>query len=124
MDKNSPRDKSLRRGAIWQANYIYISSGGLVLTIGFIKDIVDINTASDKYLLLTSWICFSLAIVSSLTSHLFAVITSNYALKQKSKTSRRFNYLVYATNYGSWISLILAIIMFVIFVYNNIEING
>jgi hypothetical protein len=35
---------------------VYLSSGGLILTIGFIKDIVNLSTARCNTLLLLTWL--------------------------------------------------------------------
>lgn len=47
-----------------------LSSSGLVLSITFTRFVLDLNEAVCKWLLLTSWAFFALAVVSTILSYL------------------------------------------------------
>lgn len=51
---------------------LFIASGALGISFTFINDIVDLDCASWKPLLFTSWMLFSLVILFSLLSHYFS----------------------------------------------------
>lgn len=47
-----------------------LSSSGLVLSVTFVRFVIDLNEAVYKWLLLTSWAFFALAVVSTILSYL------------------------------------------------------
>jgi hypothetical protein len=99
---------------------IYLSAGALIITIGFVKDILDINKAIDKRMLILSWVCFILSILLMLLSHRTAVISMNYELKDQNKISDRWDLLTKILNWTSFLSLISGIIHFLIFLLKNL----
>lgn len=50
-----------------------LASGGLVLTVGFVKDLVHLATARDLYLLFCSWTSFALALFITLIGYVLAI---------------------------------------------------
>ena len=60
---------------------ISISSGGLVFSMGFIKDIISKMPPVDFLLLKISWILFGLAIVLNLLSQVTSYYANTFELK-------------------------------------------
>jgi hypothetical protein len=99
---------------------IYLSTGALVITIGFVKDILDLTKAIDKSFLIKSWVCYILAILLMLLSHRVSVISMNYELKDQEKVSDRWDILTKILNWASFLSLIIGIILFLLFLIKNL----
>lgn len=97
----------------------YLSSGALILSIGFVKDIVDINVNTNKTGLIFSWVMFALSLLSNLLSHLSSIYSMRNELKDFNKLSERFDSTTQILNFISVISLIMGIILFIQFVYKN-----
>jgi hypothetical protein len=113
---------------------ISISSGGLVFSMGFVKDIISDATKIDFLLLKISWIFFGLSIILNLLSQVTAYYANNFELRitkniirkerkceligNQSKLENKKNILNFLTNLfngSSLILLITGIILFVIF---------
>ena len=62
-----------------------LSSGGLGLSLAFVKDIVPLKQASFIWLLNASWFMFVGAIVATLTSYLMSLEAAKRALKDAEK---------------------------------------
>jgi len=60
---------------------LFIASGALGISFTFINDIVDLDCASWKPLLFTSWMLFSLVILFSLLSHYFSKQAINFKMQ-------------------------------------------
>jgi hypothetical protein len=60
---------------------ISISSGGLVFSMGFVKDIIPRTQPNNFLLLKISWILFGLAIVLNLLSQVTGYYANNFELK-------------------------------------------
>jgi len=99
---------------------VYLSSGALVLTLGFVKDIVKISDETDKSLLIASWSLYALSLLLILFSHKSSIISMDFELNKKSKKSDLFDIITEVLNWSSTISLLAGIITFIIFVYKNI----
>ena len=99
---------------------VYLNSGALVLTIGFVKDIIKINEETDKTLLIWSWSAFVLSLLLILLSHKSAIASSNYEIKGKEKTSDCYDVVTTILNWLSFLILITGLILFIIFISNNL----
>jgi len=99
---------------------VYLSSGALVLTLGFVKDIVKISEETNKSLLIASWSLYALSLLLILFSHKSSIISMDYELNQKSKKSDLFDIITEVLNWSSTITLLAGIITFILFVYKNI----
>ena len=99
---------------------VYISSGGLVLTIGFVKDIVKITDDTNTGLLKSCWIAFTLALMLNLISQWTSVKTMDKQLDEEEKSANTWNTVTDRLNILSALVLIAAILLFIIFVWKNI----
>lgn len=95
---------------------VYLAGGGLVFSIGFVKDILGVNKAPDcKILLFGVWICFAVSLIVNLFSYLTSSKTSNYQLNSNKKKSDTFDSLTKILNTTSIITLLLGIILLIWF---------
>lgn len=122
---------------------ITLASGGLVLTIGFVKDIVHIIPSTDTTLLKYSWYLFTSSLIIALLGHIFAILANRIIIsikieeidahKEKVEFNnnsirirlkrwifKSINLSLKSTNIIAFISLLTAIIVFVTFVNQNI----
>jgi uncharacterized beta-barrel protein YwiB (DUF1934 family) len=99
---------------------VYLNSGALVLTVGFVKDIVKITDKTDTTLLKASWILFTTSLVIILISHKTSVIAMNYELKDNEKISNYWDILTQILNWSSLVVLVGGIISFLLFVSKSI----
>jgi hypothetical protein len=118
---------------------ISISSGGLVFSMGFVKDLLPKDQIIDLLFLKISWILFGLSIIFNLLSQ----VTSYYANKYEISISRYliglerkesqignqnnleckkkiFNSITYFFNWSSLVLLILAILILIHFVVKSL----
>lgn len=98
---------------------VYLSSGGLVLTVGFVKDIIKLSDASNKILLYLTWIGFVLALLSNLLSQKTSKITMDSILMGNEQKEKSFTRITEFCNWSSLILFIVSIILFVLFVLIN-----
>jgi hypothetical protein len=61
---------------------VYLSGGGLVLTIGFVKDIVKLSATAFLPFLLLSWILFAATLLLNLWSHKASATSTDLFLSQ------------------------------------------
>lgn len=122
---------------------IALSSGGLVLTIGFVKDIVKITPETDTFLLKFCWFSLTAALIFILMSQISCFWANNIEIDitnqeireieevgefndkaRRIKIKRFFfkisNALISILNVSSFLVLILGIILFIVFVNQNI----
>lgn len=99
---------------------VYLSSGGLILTLGFVKDLVNISTANYKCLLLLTWIFFTLTLFLNLISHKSTMKSMDLELDDRCEDSDSQDHITNIMDKGSLLSLILAVLAFIIFVSINI----
>jgi len=102
---------------------VYLSSGALLLTVGFIKNVVDLSKINDLFLLYSSWICFSTSLIIILISHRTSLLSIDLEIKGK-KTSDFWNAMTDILNWLSMIALIIGIVSFIIFVSMAFSIKG
>jgi hypothetical protein len=98
---------------------VYLSSGALILTIGFVKNIISISECTDTTLLKLSWICFAFSLLFMLTSHKVSIHSMNLELKGKEEKSDICDIWTNILNWGSYILLFIGITLFIIFIYNK-----
>ena len=99
---------------------VYLNSGALVLTIGFVKDIVNITKETDTKLLIFSWSSFAISLSLILLSHRSSIIAMNYEIKKKKKTSDCFDIVTYVLNWASFVIFIIGISLFITFIHKNL----
>ena len=63
---------------------VSLSSGGLVFSIGFVKDVIKNFNCIDLFWLKVCWICFSVALIGNLTSQ----VTGYFSNKHERKAVR------------------------------------
>jgi len=103
---------------------VYLAGGGLVFTIGFIKNIVDISKSTNLTLLFVAWILFVTTLVLNLVSHKSSIKAMDLELQLEHKKSDSWDNATDWLNSISILSLVLAIILFIIFVSLNIQNNS
>lgn len=99
---------------------VTLNSGALVLTVGFVSDIVKITESINTILLKLSWISFSLSLLLILISHLTSKSSMLHELSEKTGKSDKMNRATNRLNYGSLFALLSGIILFITFVSNTI----
>lgn len=99
---------------------VYLNSGALILTIGFVKDITKITEQTDTMILIFSWSSFVFSLLTILVSHKTAMLSTDYELNEKETTSDRFDDLTSILNWTSFFSFMTGIILFIIFITNNL----
>lgn len=122
---------------------ILLSSGGLVLTIGFVRDIVTITKDTNTFLLKGCWYLLAFALIINLLAQVSSFIANKIEIKitnielnelkttgefdenSKSVKSKRSlfnisNSSIKVLNIVSFISMVLGLLLFVIFVNQNI----
>lgn len=101
---------------------LYISSGALGLSLGFIKDIVPLGTAAYRWVLITSWWVLAVTIIISLISHLVSYyLTQKQIQKIESQEQLRDDKTTPTLNIISVSLLVLGILTQVIFVSLNTD---
>ena len=77
-DKKSRNDILLEMRDYAQEEFdkliVYLNSGALILTIGFVKDITKITEETDTTLLIWSWSSFVCSLLLILLSHKTAIL--------------------------------------------------
>ncbi len=111
-----------RKDAVSQFNkqLIYLSSGGLILTIGFIKDIVSLSTSKYNFFLVLTWLFFTLSLLLNLISYKSTMKSMDLELDGKGDESNKQDLITNRLDNGSLYSLISAVLIFVIFLSINI----
>lgn len=99
---------------------VYLSSGGLILTLGFVKDLVDLAEAIWKILMIASWAGFVISLLLILLSHKSAIKAGTLELSGKQIESDEQDETTNRLNNWSFGFLIVAITVFVIFFTINL----
>jgi hypothetical protein len=120
---------------------VYIAGGGLALTIGFVKDIVSITTATHTWLLLSTWISFVVAIFFNFLSHKVAAEAADDSLvywnhqkaildrleEPNAKKESKISSSTFKNQFVIWFNSIciiaatLGIVFFVSFTFTNLD---
>jgi len=105
----------------------YIAAGSLALSIGFIKDIVNIGIADYKGLLVTGWVLLGITLLANCISHIRAadlhsktINEINYNKDDPNRTARRYREIS-CWNWGTVVTLVGGIGMIIFFVSININ---
>jgi hypothetical protein len=125
-----------KRQASGSENYdksiLSLASGGLGLSLAFLKDFVPINVAVQPRLLYWSWVAFTVAIISTIISFL----TSNSGLERTKRKayayylehddeafdkSNWFDRMTHGANWLSGISFVGALVLSTAFLAVNLE---
>lgn len=113
----------------FEKNLIYLSAGGLVLTITFLEKIVAIDTAVYKPLIILTWSLFSFTLISSLFNSKYSswVAEKTYYDERDNNENMICNWekrsrVTRVWNNTNSISLLLAIASFITFVSININV--
>lgn len=102
---------------------VYLAGGGLVLTVGFVKDLTKAAETDHVGWLLGCWICFAAALIVNLASHAFSRLAADDFLINNPKWKKK-DWWVASCN---WTSLILVgggVISFLVFVFQNFPKHG
>lgn len=103
---------------------LFIASGTLGISLAFIKDVVKLNVATNKVLLLLAWIFFGAVILICILSHYTSLKAINYKIEnlyqKKDKTSKRFDFWTQTFNILMMIFLATGLILLFVFIGINI----
>jgi len=103
---------------------LFIASGALGISLAFIKDIVKLDVATNKPLLLLSWISFVAVILICILSHYTSLKAINFKIEninQKTdKTSKRFDFFTKLFNVLMIVLLASGLVLLNVFIGINI----
>jgi len=99
---------------------IYLSSGGLILTIGFVENIIKINESTCLSLLIMTWISFTGSLIVMLFSHRSSLRSMDLELKGKEEKSDFWDRITKCLNWVGLILLISGVLSFIIYVLINL----
>ncbi len=95
---------------------VTLNGGALAITVGFVKDIVEITSVTDTRLLKASWLCFILSLFFILLSHRTSILSTDYDLKDNELYSNVWDICTKVLNWASILTLVAGIGIFIIFV--------
>ena len=109
-------------------NVLFIASGALGISFGFIEKIVpNLTLAKNKCFLIDSWYCFAGVIFISLVAHFISILANRWAIindeieeVKYNRVSRRWNWCIRTLNIFMIIGLFLGVVLLIIFVKQNI----
>ena len=113
----------LESSAQFDKQLLYFASGALGLSFVFIKDIVKLNVATCKNLLITSWSFFGAVIVLSILSHYSSLKAINKKIQNvnwQDESSSKLNSYTKAFNILMIIFLISGLVILTVFIGINI----
>lgn len=118
---------------------ISLSTGGLVLSVGFVKDLIDDFEKTNLCLLKLSWLLFALAIISNLLSQVTSYFSNKIEIKLSKNEIRQkrgkevkvnmkrlkrfctfYDFSTRSLNVICFLSLIAAIITLILYINFNI----
>jgi len=102
---------------------VYLAGGGLVLTVGFVKDLTKAAETRQVGWLLGCWITFATALLVNLVSHILSRSAADAFLVNNPKWEK----LDWWVSNSNWIALILVgigVLSFIIFVFQNFPVHG
>lgn len=95
---------------------VYLAGGGLVFSIGFVKDIIGVNkTAVCKELLFSVWICFAISLIVNLFSYITSSYASNSAINKDTCKMKLYNAITKILNAVSITTLLLGVVFLIWF---------
>lgn len=98
---------------------VYLSAGGLGLTVAFTNDLIDLEHAHDKWLLLSTWIGFTIALFANLISQLTSTMSMDLEIEGNMKKSDFYDKFTSILNLASIIMFIGGVVFFLIFTRIN-----
>ncbi len=109
-------------------NVLFIASGALGISFGFIEKVVpNLASAVNKNLLIDSWYCFAGVIFISLVAHFISILANRWAIvnddmedAKYNRISGRWNLGIRALNIFMILGLFFGVILLVLFVKQNI----
>ncbi len=109
-------------------NVLFIASGALGISFGFIEKVVpNLTSAVNKHFLIDSWYCFASVIFISLVAHFISILANRWAIvnddmedAKYNKISGRWNLGIRALNIFMILGLFFGVILLVLFVKQNI----
>lgn len=103
---------------------LFVASGALGLSLAFIKDIIVLSKATNKELLLLSWISFGLVILINVISHYTSLKAINYKIeninKKRDRFSQSFNSVTKYFNIMMIVFLASGLVLLIVFIGINI----
>lgn len=102
---------------------VYLAGGGLVLTVGFVKDLTKAAETQQIGWLLGCWISFAAALLVNLVSHALARLSADAFLTDHPKY-KKYDGWVRAANLIALILVGCGVTAFLIFVYQNFPAHG
>lgn len=99
---------------------VYLSAGGLVFSVGFVKDIIGENSAPlYKWWLITVWISFSITLILNLVSYITSRKSIDYELEGNIRLKDRYNSCTIWLNWLSVSTLLNGLIFLLLFAFAN-----
>jgi hypothetical protein len=99
---------------------VYLSSGGLVFSVGFVKDIIGDNSEPVyKWLLLIVWISFAISLIINLISYVTSRMSIDHELFGREKESDKLNSCTVWLNWISLIALLNGLLFLLLFASAN-----
>ncbi len=103
---------------------LFFASGALALSFAFIKDIVKLSVATNKWLLISSWAFFGAVIFFSIISHYTSLKAINKKIHNlnasEDKGSKKLNCLTKWFNILMIVFLAMGLLLLTVFVAINI----
>lgn len=100
---------------------VYLAGGGLVLTIGFVKDLMQLSKAAHIGWLLLCWVLFALCLLTNLFSHRLAKVAFDSYLREE--TGPKHEQKKWRVEFANIICFLLVAggtLAFVVFVFLNL----
>lgn len=116
---------------IFEKQLSYIASGALGLSVGFINNIVDLKTSTNKWMLVSGWGLLIVTLLLNLISHMVAASdakkgkteTNNEKLFDDRKINKRSEKMV-SINWATVIMLASGIMLIVLYITLNTIYGG
>lgn len=99
---------------------IYLSSGAIVFSTSFVKNIVIINKGTNTHLLIFSWILFVESLILTLISYKTSLVAMDKELDNQKNNSDKWNRITHLLNWLSLVALVTGSMLFIIFTSKNI----
>ena len=107
-------------------NVLFIASGALGISFGFIEKLVpDLSATQHKCYLIDSWYCFAGVIFISLLAHFISMMSIRWSIQNENsenydKVSNVLNWLIRSFNILMIFGLFIGIILLISFVKQNL----
>lgn len=102
---------------------VYLAGGGLVLTVGFVKDLTKAAETDQVGWLLGCWISFAAALIVNLASHAFSRLAADNFLVDNPKWKKK-DWWVAACNWSALTLVGAGVVFFLVFVFQNFPKHG